>query len=176
MVSHRACTGIDRIRMQLRAAGADQAACAHAARDGAAVLSAWSLTLEGERPGPLARAARQLARSAELPAHTPRKSGRREPRETIVYGCLAVISGGATTATTSPLTHTSPSTTRSLRTTTFFVPTSTIRPRTVMTFPCGVGFAKSAFKDAVTQRGTGAPSPNVCPSRRYRESEALPVL
>ena len=66
------CTGeIERVRLQLRAAGTDPAACAYAAREGAAVLAAWSLDLEGELPGPLARASRQLARSAELPAYTP---------------------------------------------------------------------------------------------------------
>ena len=59
------------MRLQLRAAGSDPAACAHAAREGAAVLAAWSIDLEGEQPGPLARASRQLARSAELPAYTP---------------------------------------------------------------------------------------------------------
>ena len=59
------------MRLQLRAAGTDPAACAHAAREGAAVLAAWSIDLEGGQPGPLARASRQLARSAELPAYTP---------------------------------------------------------------------------------------------------------
>jgi hypothetical protein len=59
------------VRLGLRAAGTEPAACAHAAREGAAVLAAWSIDLEGEQPGPLARASRQLARSAELPAYTP---------------------------------------------------------------------------------------------------------
>jgi len=68
---HRCTTEIERVRLQLRAAGTDPAACAHAAREGAAVLAAWSIELEGEQPGPLARASRQLARSAELPAYTP---------------------------------------------------------------------------------------------------------
>jgi hypothetical protein len=40
------------------------------------VLAAWSIELEGEQPGALARASRQLARSAELPAHTPAPRGR----------------------------------------------------------------------------------------------------
>ena len=71
---------IERIRTQLRAAGADGAACAHAAREGAGVLSAWSLALEGERPAALARAARQLARSAELPAHAQQRPGRQGAR------------------------------------------------------------------------------------------------
>ncbi|MGH2868017.1 MAG: relaxase/mobilization nuclease domain-containing protein, partial [Solirubrobacteraceae bacterium] len=68
---HRCTTEIERVRLQLRAAGTDPAACAHAAREGAAVLAAWSIELEGDQPGPLARASRQLARSAELPAYTP---------------------------------------------------------------------------------------------------------
>ena len=68
---HRCTMELERVRQQLRAAGSDPAAIAHAAREGAGVLAAWSLALEGEQPGALARAARQLARSAELPAHTP---------------------------------------------------------------------------------------------------------
>jgi hypothetical protein len=68
---HRCTTEIERVRLQLRAVGTDPAACAHAAREGAAVLAAWSIDLEGGQPGPLARASRQLARSAELPAYTP---------------------------------------------------------------------------------------------------------
>jgi hypothetical protein len=68
---HRCTTEIERVRLQLRAAGTDPASCAHAAREGAAVLAAWSIDLEGEQPGPLARASRHLARSAELPAYTP---------------------------------------------------------------------------------------------------------
>ena len=68
---HRCTTELERVRQQLRAAGSDSAAIAHAAREGAGVLAAWSIALEGEQPGALARAARQLARSAELPAHTP---------------------------------------------------------------------------------------------------------
>jgi hypothetical protein len=63
----------------LRAAGNDPGACAHAAREGAAVLAAWSIDLEGERPGALARATRQLARPAELSASTPAPLVRRPP-------------------------------------------------------------------------------------------------
>ncbi len=68
---HRCTMELERVRRQLRAAGSDRAAIAHAAREGAGVLAAWSIAMEGEQPGALARAARQLARSAELPAHTP---------------------------------------------------------------------------------------------------------
>jgi hypothetical protein len=70
LIWHRCTMELERVRQQLRAAGADPAAIAHAAREGAGVLAAWSLSLEGEHPGALARAARQLARSAELPART----------------------------------------------------------------------------------------------------------
>jgi hypothetical protein len=68
---HRCTMELEHVRRQLRATGGDPAAIAHAAREGAGVLAAWSIALEGEQPGSLARAARQLARSAELPAHTP---------------------------------------------------------------------------------------------------------
>jgi hypothetical protein len=68
---HRCTAELERVRQQLRAAGSDPAAVAHAAREGAGVLAAWSLALEGANPAALARAARQLARSAEIPAHTP---------------------------------------------------------------------------------------------------------
>ena len=67
---HRCTMELEHVRQQLRAAGTDLAATAHAAREGAGVLAAWSIALEGDQPGPLARAARQLARSAELPAYT----------------------------------------------------------------------------------------------------------
>ena len=70
LIWHRCTTELERLRQQLRAAGTDPAAIAHAAREGAGVLAAWSLALEGEQPDALARAARHLARSAELPAYT----------------------------------------------------------------------------------------------------------
>ena len=70
MTWHRCTTELERVRQQLRGAGSDAGAIAHAAREGAGVLAAWSIALEGENPGALARAARQLARSAELPAYT----------------------------------------------------------------------------------------------------------
>ena len=68
---HRCTMELERVRQQLRGAGSDPAQVAHAASEGAGVLAAWSLALEGEHPSVLARAARELARSAELPAHTP---------------------------------------------------------------------------------------------------------
>ena len=71
---HRCTIELERVRQQLRAAGSDRAAIAHAAREGAGVLAAWSLALEGESP---ARSpARAPARApAELPADTPAAKG-----------------------------------------------------------------------------------------------------
>jgi hypothetical protein len=79
LVWHRCTMELEHVRAQLRAAGNDPAAIAHAAGEGAGVLAAWSIALEGDRPGALARAARELARSAELPAHRrpPPKTGSR---------------------------------------------------------------------------------------------------
>lgn len=68
---HRSTMELERVRQQLRAAGSDPAAIAHAAREGAGVLAAWPLALERDHLAGLARAPRQLARSAELPARTP---------------------------------------------------------------------------------------------------------
>ena len=79
LVWHRCTMEIERVRLGLRAAGTDPAACAHAAREGAAVLAAWSIDLEGDQPGPLARASRQLARSAEVSASTPAAPAGRAP-------------------------------------------------------------------------------------------------
>lgn len=75
------CVGeIERLRGQLRGVDNDPAGAARVARDGAGVLAAWSLALEGDAPGPLARAARQLARSAEHPAHRRTPPPRARPR------------------------------------------------------------------------------------------------
>jgi hypothetical protein len=68
---HRCTMELERVRQQLRGAGGAPAAIAHADREAAGVLAAWSIALEGEQPGALARASRQLARSAELAAYTP---------------------------------------------------------------------------------------------------------
>jgi hypothetical protein len=74
---HRCTMEIERVRLALRAAGTDPTAIAHAAREGAAVLSAWSVAVEADRPAAIARAARQLARSAELRPRSPSPSPRR---------------------------------------------------------------------------------------------------
>jgi hypothetical protein len=65
---------IERVRLALHTAGTDPTAIAHAAREGAAVLAAWSVAVEANRPGAIARAARQLARSAERRAPSPSPS------------------------------------------------------------------------------------------------------
>jgi hypothetical protein len=63
--------GVDVIAGARDLAGVEMALVGEIGREGAAVLAAWSIDLEGEQPGALARASRQLARSAELPAYTP---------------------------------------------------------------------------------------------------------
>lgn len=63
-----------RERMQHVPAG-DTATWAATAHQLAGVLSAWSLAAEGARPGPLAAAAREVARSAQVPAHVARHAG-----------------------------------------------------------------------------------------------------
>jgi hypothetical protein len=79
------CVGeIERLRGQLRGVDNDPAGAARVARDGAGVLAAWSLTLEGDTPGPLARAARQLARSAEQPAYRRTPPPRPRPRSSML--------------------------------------------------------------------------------------------
>ena len=79
---HHCVHDIDRLRHQLRGVDRDPAGTARVARDAAGILAAWSaVVLEGDRPGPLARASRELARSAELrashraPAPRPRARG-----------------------------------------------------------------------------------------------------
>ena len=71
---------IDRLRRQLRGADNDAAGVARVARDGAGILAAWSVALESDQPGALARASRQLARSAELRAHHRLPPTRPRPR------------------------------------------------------------------------------------------------
>ena len=77
---HQCVHEIDRIRKQLRGADNDPAGVARVARDGAGILAAWSVALEGDNPGALARASRQLARSAELRAYRRLPPARPRPR------------------------------------------------------------------------------------------------
>ena len=77
---HRCVHEIDRLRRQLQGADSDPAGVARVARDGAGILAAWSVALEGDNPGALARASRQLARSAELRAYRRLPPPRPRPR------------------------------------------------------------------------------------------------
>jgi hypothetical protein len=87
---HECVSEIDRLRAQLRGLDNDPARSAQVAHDAAGILAAWSLALEVERPGPLARASRQLARSAEHPAHRRRPPTRARPRSsTLAFYLLA---------------------------------------------------------------------------------------
>jgi hypothetical protein len=77
---HQCVHEIDRLRKQLRGVDSDSAGVARVARDGAGILAAWSVALEGDNPGALARASRQLARSAELRAYRRLPPARPRPR------------------------------------------------------------------------------------------------
>jgi hypothetical protein len=77
---HQCVDEIDRLRRQLRSVDNDPAGAARVARDGAGIVAAWSLALEADRPGALARASRSLARSAELRAHRRAPPARPRPR------------------------------------------------------------------------------------------------
>jgi hypothetical protein len=64
------------LREQLQTVPAgDMATYGLVAHQLAGVLSAWSLAAEGSRPGPLAAAAREIGRSAQVPAHVAAKAG-----------------------------------------------------------------------------------------------------
>ena len=77
---HQCVHEIDRLRGQLRGVDNDSAGVARVARDGAGILAAWSVALEGDNPGALARASRQLARSAERRAYRRLPPARPRPR------------------------------------------------------------------------------------------------
>ncbi len=68
----RAVAGIDKALEKLREVPAsDLAAWRGAARETAGVFAAWSRRFEGDKPGPMARAADLLARSAQSPPGDP---------------------------------------------------------------------------------------------------------
>lgn len=77
---HDCIMEIDHVRSQLRAAAGDPAGIARVAHDAAGMLAAWSVALEANRPGPLARSSRQLARSAEYRASQRVSATRPRPR------------------------------------------------------------------------------------------------
>jgi len=69
---HRAVAGIDKALERLRGVPAsDLGAWRGAARETAGVFAAWSRRFEGDTPGPMARAADLLARSAQNPRGDP---------------------------------------------------------------------------------------------------------
>ena len=78
---HRCTTELERVRQQLRAAGNDPAAIAHAAHEGAGVLAAWSLALEGETPArsPAQRASSRAPRSCPPTRHCRGRRCRARP-------------------------------------------------------------------------------------------------
>ena len=87
---HQCVNDVDRLRRQLRHADRDPAETARVAHDAAGILAAWSVALEGDRPGSLARASRQLARSAELrAAHRAQLPRPRPRRSTLALYLLA---------------------------------------------------------------------------------------
>jgi len=74
----RYTTEVTALREQLRAVPADDRALwAHVARETAGAFAAWSISVEGDTPGPLAATADILARSAQLRADQvrPRPAG-----------------------------------------------------------------------------------------------------
>ena len=81
---HHCISDIDRLRSRLRAAVGDPADTARAAHDAAGILAAWSVALEANTPGPLARSSRQLARSAEYRAARRPALGRPRPRGSVI--------------------------------------------------------------------------------------------
>jgi hypothetical protein len=88
---------IDRLRGQLRGADSDAAGVARVARDGTGILAAWSVELEGDNPGALARASRQLARSAELRAYRRVPPTRPRPRSSTL--ALYLLAGARPNST-----------------------------------------------------------------------------
>ncbi len=93
--SAKAAAAIDALRVALAAASGDAARTAEIAGQGAAVLSAWSLAAEGSRGRVLARAARQLARTAERPTETNDSTPTRPPAAKVDIGalCLLILAG-----------------------------------------------------------------------------------
>jgi hypothetical protein len=81
---HHCISEIDRLRSRLRAAVGDPTDTARAAHDAAGILAAWSVALEANTPGLLARSSRQLARSAEYRAARRPALGRPRPRGSVI--------------------------------------------------------------------------------------------
>jgi hypothetical protein len=95
----RYTTEVTALREQLRNVPCDDRELwAHVARETAGAFAAWSHSVEGATPGPLADTARILARSAQLRAHQvrPRRAGLPSARGAALL-CASVAAGGSGT-------------------------------------------------------------------------------
>ena len=95
----RYTTEVTALREQLRnVPPGDRELWAHVARETAGAFAAWSHSVEGATPGPLAETARILARSAQLRAHQvrPRRAGLPSARGAALL-CASVAAGGSGT-------------------------------------------------------------------------------
>ena len=95
----RYTTEVTALREQLRNVPCeDRELWAHVARETAGAFAAWSHSVEGANPGPLADTARILARSAQLRAHQvrPRRAGLPSARGAALL-CASVAAGGSGT-------------------------------------------------------------------------------
>ena len=71
---HQCVSDVDRLRRQLRRVTGDPAGTARVARDAAGILAAWSVALEADEPGSLARASRHLGTICGAARLSPRAS------------------------------------------------------------------------------------------------------
>jgi relaxase-like protein len=96
---HRAAAGIEKALERLREVPAsDLGAWRGAARETAGVLAAWSRRFEGDSPGPMARAADLLARSAQSPPGDPAPN-----REAMNFRGIAAIVAQSQLNSNSPM-------------------------------------------------------------------------
>jgi hypothetical protein len=95
----RYTTEVTALREQLRSVPCDDRDLwAHVARETAGAFAAWSQSIEGGAPGPLADTARILARSAQLRAHQvrPQRAALPSARGAALL-CASVAAGGSGT-------------------------------------------------------------------------------
>jgi hypothetical protein len=95
----RYTTEVTALREQLRNVPCeDRDLWAHVAREAAGAFAAWSHSVEGPTPGPLAETARILARSAQLRAHQvrPQRAALPSARGAALL-CASVAAGGSGT-------------------------------------------------------------------------------
>ncbi|MGO9754665.1 MAG: relaxase/mobilization nuclease domain-containing protein [Solirubrobacteraceae bacterium] len=88
-----AIAAVDQLRAELAAGAGDAHVTARVAREGAAVLAAWSVAIDSPHSSRLARASRELARSAERPSSPPAGSSQpaRRGRGTAGELCLWLL-------------------------------------------------------------------------------------